>query len=369
MKIFFCDNRLGGLLGFRRDIIRHFVSDGHEVTIIAPAPLTDWDKVGMDVEGCNIINIQMSAHGNSVIDDAKLFISYLRIYWKSRPDIVFNYTIKPNIYSSIAAKLCGAKVICMMAGLGYVFFGHSITHKLGRALYKLGLRFADKVFLLNQMNYDLVTSKNFIPVSKAVLLRGGEGLNLSEYAYREMTFTKPCTFLMISRVMYDKGYSEFVGAAEIIKRQYPEVSFELLGPLDSSPTMVPEDVIRKDEANGIIKYLGVSNDVPGFIGRDNVVIVLPSNYGEGLNRSLMEACSIGRAVITTTIPGCKEIVEDGINGYLVPPKNIQALAEAMNKYLSLSVEERKQMSLNSRLIAEQRFDVRDVIHTYEVVVS
>ena len=369
MKIVFCDNRLGGLLGFRSDIIKHYIQSGAEVTIIAPIPKTEWDKVGKKIEGCKIIAIEMDGYNKNPINDIKLLIAYYKIYRNLKPDIVFNYTIKPNIYSSIAAKMCGAKVVCMMAGLGYVFFGKNIVQRIGKILYKLGLRCADRVLLLNDMNLHHVIEHDIIPKRKAVLLKGGEGLNLNEYRYIPPTFSEPCRFLMVARVMYDKGYHEFVEAAKVVKRSHPDVIFELLGPIDNGPTMVHEDIIHHDEAEGSIQYLGVTNDIVSVIGRDSVVMILPSTYGEGLNRSLMEGCSIGRPIITTDIPGCRETVVEGKNGYLVEPKSVQSLVYKIELFLDLSNKEKAAMGEYSRKIAEERFDVKDVINEYDKLVK
>lgn len=365
MKMVFCDNRLGGLLGFRRDVIRHYVEEGHEVTLIAPKPQTDWDRVGYNVEGVSVKQINVKPHGVNPCSDMILFFTYLYLFLRIRPDVVFCYTIKPNIYGTIAARICGAKVICMMAGLGCVFFSQDRFAKIALVLYKFGLRFANKVILLNKMNYDYVIENNIVKNKQAVFFEGGEGLNLLEYKYLPMTFSAPCRFLMVSRMMYDKGYAEFVDAAKMIKEKYPECTFELLGPLDTSPTMVPEEQICEDERSGAVRYLGVSNDVLSVIGQDSTVIVLPSNYGEGLNRSLMEGCAIGRPVITTTIDGCKEIVDEGYNGYLVPPCDAVALARAMERFIHLPIEEKKQMSMNSHQRAVDLFDVNKVIEKYD----
>lgn len=369
MKIVFSDNRLGGLLGFRVDVIRHFLQLGHEVILLAPKARSDWDKVGEMVPGCSVKEVPMKPHGMNPIKDFRLFWAYLRIYRKERPDLVFNYTIKPNIYSGIAARCCGARVVDVLAGLGYIFYDGGLMRRIARSIYSFALHRAHKVIVLNRDNRDYVLRKGFVKRDRVVMLPGGEGINLNDYPYCEETFDEPVRFLMIARVLYDKGYREFVQAAQTIHKSHPEVIFELLGPLDTdSPTRVLPEEVEQDVKLGHIKYLGFSNRVPDFVLRDGVVVVLPS-YGEGLNRSLMEACSMGRPIITSDIAGCKEMVVEGQNGYLVPPYDSQSLTSAMHRFLRLPKEEKQRMARRSHQLAVERFDVRLAIDIYEQIVD
>ncbi|MBR4677164.1 MAG: glycosyltransferase [Bacteroidales bacterium] len=177
-------------------------------------------------------------------------------------------------------------------------------------------------------------------------------------------------FLMVARVLYDKGYQEYVDAAAIVKQKYPNVGIELLGATDfSSPMGVPKSVLEKDIADGKITYLGVTNDVPSYLRRENVVVVIVSSYREGLNRALMEACAMGKPIITTDIPGCKETVDEGVNGFLVPVKNASALANAMIKYIELSDNEKEKMKQASHQKAIKQFDVKYVLEQYDKIID
>ena len=371
MRIFFCDNRLGGLLGFRIDVIKHFVEAGHEVCVIVPPARNSWDRVGEQIPGgVHIIEVNMQPSGMNPLRDLRLLLDYLRIYRRERPDVVFNYTIKPNIYSSIAAKMCGSRIFCMLAGLGYMFDGSGFRKRVGLKLYKYGLSKAEKIMVLNQMNYDKMLEYKMTDADKLLLLKGGEGVNLQKYAYKPADYSKGTTFLMVSRILYDKGYSEYLDAARIIKRKYPDVHFELLGPLDyDSPMGVPKDVFERDQKEGIVKYLGVVPAVNDIVSKENVVMVVPSKYGEGLNRSLMEACAIGRPIITTDIHGCRETVEDGVNGYLVTKGDVQSLVSAMEHFIELSEQEKRTMARRSHEIAVDRFDIKKVIKIYDELLA
>lgn len=371
MKILFCDNRLGGLLGFRIDIIKHFVDEGHEVCLVVPPAKTDWDKVGTQITaGVHIIEVNMQPSGVNPLQDILLLLQYIRIFKKERPDIVFNYTIKPNIYSSIAARLVGCRVICMLAGLGYMFEGRGFLKTIGLKLYKYGLNKADKVFVLNQMNYDKIISSKMVGADKLILLKGGEGVNLKDYAFQPADYSEGISFMMVSRVLYDKGYKEFVEAAREVKGKFPHVNFEILGPLAyDSPMGVPPEVFERDKNEGVFHYLGVTPNVYSFVSRKNTVVVLPSKYGEGLNRSLMEACAIGRPIITTDIPGCRETVENGINGYLIPSNNTKKLVEAIKQFIDLPLNKKREMAEHCHRIAKERFDIKNVLAIYDQLLS
>lgn len=363
-KIIFTDNSLRNLFNFRGDIINHFVEDGYEVVIVAPK---DIDKEIS--ESLKYYPIELNSSGFNPFKDIFYFIRLMRIYRKERPKAIFHYTIKPNIYGSWASKILGLKNVVMVTGLGYVFAGTGIRRKIGRFLYKSGLRRADRVLLLNKTNYDKLLGEGYIAERQSTLFSGGEGINLSKFnRMNEYDFTKT-RFLLIARVLYDKGYSEFVDAAAIVKKTFPETTFEILGATaENSPMGVPKNVLEKDISNGLIIYHGESNNVLEWLNGNGIVTVLPSHH-EGMSRSLMEACAAGVPIITTNIPGCKELVDDGLNGYLVEPKNSESLAEAMIKFIELPEAEKVRMGKKGRQKAEMQFDVKNVIREYEKILE
>lgn len=364
MKILFCDNSLRDLLNFRGEVLRHYAEQGAEILLVAP-PTCPFESESRQIR---YIPVSVERSGMNPFSDLAYFGQLLRIYRREKPDIIFHYTIKPNIYGTLAAKIAGCKRVAMVAGLGYMFTGNGIGKRLGRLLYKIGLRNANRVLVLNRSNLDQLVTQKFILPERAVLLSGGEGVDLSRFPYVENRF-ETVRFLMVARVLYDKGYSEYVEAASRVKRQYPDIEFGLLGPLDeTSPMAVPRSVVEKDVDEGKITYFGVTNDVPSYLSRDGVVVVV-SSYHEGMNRSLIEACAMARPCITTDIPGCRETVDDGINGYLVPQKNAQALADVILRFIALPQSEKQAMSKASRRIAEERFDVKTVIEIYNTIIK
>lgn len=368
MKIAFCNNNIGGFYDFRKDVVEHFFNKGYEVILLFPRSKDNTTKRRDLSKHCRCIPVTMEPNGYNFFIDFRTFFQILRIYRNEKPDIVFNYTVKPNIYSSLAAKCLGIPVISMMAGLGYIFDGESFKKKLARWFYKIGLNASSRVIVLNQDNYNFLAAR-FIDRNKLILFEGGEGVNMQMYPYNENKFDE-IHFLMIARIMYDKGYRQFVDAAKIVKQRFPNVYFELLGGLSpDSPTGVPVDVVQRDVADGYIDYLGESLDVPSIVLRDGVVVVVASYYMEGMNRALMEACSMGRPIITTNMPGCKELVDDGKTGFCVEPRDSQALADACIAFISLKQNEKEAMSLASFRKCKMSFDVKYVLQKYDKIVE
>ena len=369
MKILFCDNSLWGLVNFRGYIINHFLGQGHEVVLVAPEKEDEQMQAEVP-QGVRYIAVDMGRTASNPFTDLRYFHTLYRIYKSERPDFVFHYTIKPNIYGSVAAKRLGIKCCAMIAGLGYAFMSESLAARIARSMYRWGLRHTNHLIALNQSNYDFIISQQYCTPEKTILLKGGEGVSLSDFEFHDNSTEGATTFLFIGRLLEEKGYHEFVEAAKIVLDNHKDVKFELIGALDPSyPNSVSCETVKADEKAGIIHYLGFTNDMKSLYARHGLVVVLPSYYSEGMNRSLMEACATGKPIITTDIPGCREAVVEGVNGFIVPPKDPKALAQAIERYLKLGPGERRHMSLASRRHAEQHYDVRRVIEVYDQVVS
>lgn len=363
-KILFCDNVLWGLVNFRGSVIRHFVQQGDEVVLVAPQDDESIMKVDIP-EDVRYIPVRLNRCSRNPFTDLIYCAHLYRIYRKEHPDYIFHYTIKPNVYGSIAARLAGINCTGMVAGLGYGLLGDGMLSRLLAVMYRYAFKYASSIFVLNKFNYQYLLDHKFCTSAQLRLFKGGEGVNLSAYPYVREESGSPVVFLMVGRVLYDKGYREYVQAAKIVKQQYPDVRCQLLGMLDETyPAHVDEEELKRDVEEGTIEYLASTNDVMQYLGRSGVVVVLPS-YFEGLSRSLMEACAVGRPIIATDIPGCRETVDEGKNGFLVKVKDSSSLAEGMLRYLSLSDAEKQAFSRHSRKKAEETFDVRQVIKEYE----
>lgn len=367
MKILFCDNTLWGLVNFRGAVIAHFRDKGHEIVLVAPEKEDSQMQTNIP-QGVKYIPIQMGRTSTSPWNDFKLIIHLLQVYKKERPDYIFHYTIKPNIYGSIAAKLCGIPSTAMVAGLGFAFSNQSIASRLAKILYKIGLHCTNRLFVLNEDNRQTILKLKLCQPEKIILLSGGEGIDCSLF-HPLNNLSKTVTFLFIGRVQREKGYEEFVAAADIVKKQGVNAHFCILGSLDPShPSSIPEAQLKADIQKGTIIYKGFVSNMVSVYTQPGLVITLPS-YHEGMNRALMEACASGKPIITTNIAGCRELVDEGKNGFLVPVKDAQRLADAMLRYLSLNEEEQLAFSRHSRKIAEKKFNVEQVIQMYEDILN
>lgn len=362
MKILFCDNSLRELLNFRKVVIDTYVAWGCEVVLVAPKNC-DYEPESSRIR---VVPVKMERSGKNPFQDLKYCHTLWVIYRKERPDYIFHYTIKPNIYGTLAAAICRIHSSAMIAGLGYVFNKAGIGNRVARGLYRFALWFSDFVLVLNDYNYRFLQDNRVVASQKLILLKGGEGVDLSHFRPRETTErSDKIRFLMISRLLYDKGYQEYVDAAKAIRRIYPECEFQLLGSIDPDyPNHVPGQKVLKDQEEGHIQYLEYHPDVQPYI-RQVDCIVLPSFYNEGLSRVLMEGLAMGKPIITTDIPGCRETVTEGKNGYLIRPRDTESLIEAVKKFLSLSYTDREAMGRYGRRMAEEVFDIQEVVKIYK----
>lgn len=369
MKLIFVDNGLLMLTNFRLDVAKYYREAGHEVILCYPKCTETEELLKRVPDNIKIAPVKCNPSKISPLEDIIYFNELRKLYKKEKPNLVFHYTIKPNIYGTMAAKSLGIKCVDMLAGLGYIFSGNGIKNIIGKSLYKFSLLRADRVITLNRSDYDFILSNGYATNEKLILFEGGEGVNLNSFPYAKNQFSET-RFLMVARILYDKGYQEYVDAAEYVKSKYPETKIELLGPLDEkSPMGVPREVVENDEKSGKIIYLGTTNDVPSHLRQDGVVVVVVSSYKEGLNRSLMEACAMARPIITTNIAGCQETVDDGVNGFLVPPKDSKALAEAMIKFIELPREQKEKMADASYTKALENFNLESVLKKYDNIIA
>lgn len=357
MKILFSDNAIWGLLNFRLGIINHFLSCGYDVVLVAPCD--ELSRVEQIPRGAKYIPITMDRTSTNPYKDMGYLYRLFKIYSAERPDYIFHYTIKPNIYGSFIANILHIRSCAVITGLGYVFSKNSIANKIAREMYRLALKYPEKIIVLNRENAEILTGRGFISHDRMILLPGGEGVNLSKYNALPYPHNNRIQFLMIGRLLYEKGYSEYVAVAQQL---CDRADFYIMGALDTNPTGVPEQVVRRDVEKGYIRYIPFSPDVISYINKADC-IVLPS-YHEGLSRVLMEALAIGRPIICSDIPGCRETVKNNINGLLCKPHSVNSLKEACEKFLLLSYEERSLMGMEGRKLAESVFDEKQVINQF-----
>lgn len=344
--------------GIRGELIGAFIEKGHEVVAFGGEPEDEWEAVFAE-RGHRYRQFFVNRAGTSPIQDIRTILSLKKLYQEERPDLVFTYHAKGNIYGSIAARLAGIdRVYSLVAGLGSIFRDNPEKPSLIRSVmaveYKFALRYVNSVFFQNNDDRSCFVDLGIVDERKTTIVNGS-GVDLSRFP-----FTLPGPqhrFLFVGRLIKDKGISEFIEAAELVKRSHPEVAFDVVGDIDENPTSLTLDEVSEIGARGAVSFHGHQADVEPFY-QDCSVFVLPS-YHEGTPRSALEALSTGRPVILTDAPGCREVVRDGENGFMVPVRDSAALAEAMFRFIDNPLLV-KTMGEKSRAIAEAKYDVRKV---------
>lgn len=366
MKIVIIGTIASSLYTFRKELILSLIDKGYTVHAFT----SDSDKAELAKIaqlGAIPTYYELSRGGLNPYQDLSNTISLYKKIKEIQPDIVFSYFIKPVIYGTLAAKLANVpKKIAMIEGLGFAFTeqpeGYSkkarIVQRVQVLLFKLALPLADKVIFLNPDDpKDLLIKNKIKNVNFDVL--GGIGLNLKDYEFSPVTLKKPIRFIFIARLLKEKGIFEFIDAAKIVNKQYPQAIFTVLGSIDKhSLGAMKQQQLDELIASNIIEYPGHVNNVSEWIAKSHI-FVLPSFYREGVPRSTQEAMAVGRAVITTDVPGCRETVINGKNGFIVPKWNPQALAEKMIYFIE-NPEQIKIMGEVSYQIAQDKFDALKV---------
>lgn len=354
------------LYNFRKNTIISLLKEGYKVVAIAPK---DDYSIKLVKIGAEFFHITIDQGGTNPIKDLYTLIDFLKIYLKLRPDIVLNFTPKNNIYSTLAGFFVGAISINNIAGLGMVFINENLTSKLARLLYRISQPRAHTIFFQNEQDRALFVKNRLAPLGITDRIPGS-GVDLSRFVISESDDDGCVRFLLIARMLYDKGIGHYVEAARELKSRYGDnVEFCLLGFLDvNNPSAVTKDEMDSWVKEGIVNYLGVSDNVESEIAKADC-IVLPSFYREGVPKSLLEACAMGKPIVTTDNVGCRETVDDGINGYLCESRSTRDLVDKMDKMVNLSYSHRLEMGLNSREKVEREFDENIVINKYLNVVK
>lgn len=360
MKVAIVINTSWNIYNFREGLVKHFLQRGDEVIALAP-----YDSYSDEIKkwGVKYIETPIDQTGSNPIKDFQYFNNLRKIFKVEKPDVALCYTIKSNIYSTLAGKLVGVPTICNVSGLGTVFLVEGLTGKIAMMLYSIAFRFSKKIFFQNVDDKDLFLSEITSVDESNTGLLPGSGVNLKKFSFINMKENGITKFLMVSRVIEEKGVRDFYEAAKLVIEAGYKAEFLLIGGHDeeharSIPTKELDEWIK----SGIIKYEPHDPNVSRRM-EESDVIVLPS-YREGTPRTLLEGASIGRALLATDVPGCKEVISDGVNGFLFKVKNPESLAGKIKLYLALSREERVRMSRASRKLVEELFDEKIVIERY-----
>jgi glycosyltransferase involved in cell wall biosynthesis len=332
--------------------------------VVSAAP-NDISSSELERLGCNFLEIKLSPQSLNPLKDLWLMAQLMLLMRKTQAQKCLFFTAKPNIFGSLCASLLGIEFVNNISGLGSVFIENGLLSKLMCFLYKVALKKSTCVFFQNPDDRDVFLMKNIVRVEQTQLLPGS-GVDLNRYRPALITnHSKPAElkFILIARMIRDKGVYVYIEAAKSVHTQYPHVQFNLLGFLGvENPTAVSHEQMNEWNKLSFIHYLGDAKDVREFISQSDCV-VLPS-YREGTPKALLEAAAMAKPIITTNVPGCKEVVDDSVNGYLAEVKNATDLARQMCKMIELTEIEREEMGRRGRIKMERQFNEEIVFNAY-----
>ena len=351
--ILIASNVTGGLYEFRQELLETLTKDNKVIVLGSRTAHVD-DLLAL---GCEVIETQLERHGTNPLKELRLVSKYKKILKEKNPDIVLTYTIKPNVYVGMACASLKIPYIANVTGVGPAIENGGLLKFITIRLYRHGLRKAKKVFFQNKSDMDLMERERVVKVPHELI--PGSGVNLDRYSVLDYPEGDEIHFVFIARIVKEKGIEQYLDMVHAIRAKYPNTVFHICG--HCSPSY--EERIKKEAEEGNIIYHGRIPDVT-VVHKISSCTVLPSFYPEGMNNVLLESCSLGRPIITTDRPGCGEIVDDGVNGFVVKQRDSQDLIEKVEKFLSLTREERKDMGLAGRAKVEKEFSRQIVVKKY-----
>lgn len=361
MKIIFSSNIAWSIYNFRLKLLKSLQDDGHEIFTVA---FKDEYAEKLKKEGFHFTGIRLNNNGKNPFEDLKNIYSYYKIYKEIGPDVICHNAIKPNIYGTIAAGMLNIPVINNISGLGTLFIKKSFSTQIAKLLYRFSQRNASKIFFQNKDDLNLFLENKLIDESKAQVIPGS-GVDTSRFipnAAKEEGLD--FTFLFIGRLLYDKGIREYVETVKLLKSKYPKTKFNILGPLyENNATAISKETLTDWINSEEIIYLGQTDRVEEVM-KEVDCVVLPS-YREGMSKVLIEASSTGLPIVTTNVPGCRDVVIDNETGFLCEVKNSVDLADKMEKMLLLPREKRIKMGYKARERAIDVFDEKIIIGHYK----
>jgi glycosyltransferase involved in cell wall biosynthesis len=362
MHILMTVNAAWNIWNFRRPLVEALQADGHRITVLAPP-----DDAVQDLErlGCRVRSLEMSVKGLNPLQDVRLQRRFARVFREERPDAVLSYTIKNNVFGARAAKSVGVPFLPNVTGLGTAFLSGKLLQTVTEQLYRRSFAGLPVVFFQNEDDRDLFLDRRLVKADQVRLLPGS-GIDLARFAAAPMPDPDaPPVFLMITRLLRDKGVMEFVEAARQVKVRHPKARFQLLGAVGSeNRSAIDCSTLNGWVAEGVVEYLGTTPDVRPAITAASCV-VLPS-YREGAPRTLIEAAAMARPVIATDVPGCRAVVDGGVSGFLCTVRSADSLSDAVERFLALSPDAQCAMGAAGRAKMEREYDQALVIDAYRM---
>lgn len=342
------------IYNLRREIIQRLLADGHRVTLLTQARSF---REELEATGAEVINVDTPRRGTSIIGDLKLLGTYWRLLRRLRPDAVLTNNIKPNAYGGMVCRMLGIRYLPNITGLGTAVETPGRMQALTTRLYKWGVAGADCIFFQNEENVQFFRDRGMMPKKARLCMLPGSGVNLQQHQAEEYPPEGAVHFLYVARAMKEKGIDLYLNAARAIHEKYADTVFHICGMCDDERYM---QILRDAQAEGYILYHGEQKDmVPYF--RQTHCLVHPSYYPEGMSNVLLEAAASARPIIATDRSGCRETVDDGVSGYIVPVKDEAALIGALDRFMQLDWAARRAMGLAGRAKVEREFDRRTVV--------
>ncbi|MCE8519206.1 glycosyltransferase family 4 protein [Ruegeria pomeroyi] len=359
MHVLMTVNAAWNIWNFRKPVVQALLARGHRVTVLAPPD----DFVGpLEKLGCAVVPLEMNAKGLNPVDEFRLLRRFKRLFETAQPDVILSYTIKNNVFGALAAKSLAIPFLPNVSGLGTGFLSGGALQFIVEQLYRRAFRTLPVVFFQNEDDRGLFTARGLVTPRQARLLPGS-GIDLEQFGAAELPRDAAPVFLLIARLLRDKGVVEFVEAARRIRAERPGIRFQLLGAAGSANrTAISEDTVQGWVDEGVVEYLGTTSDVRPVIAASSCV-VLPS-YREGAPRTLIEAAAMARPLIATDVPGCRAVVDHDRTGFLCKVRDAESLADAMRRFLDLTAAEQAGMGRNGRAKMEREFDQALVVQTY-----
>lgn len=349
------------IYNFRYNLMKKLEENGYTIICMAGKDGSIEEIMNNDWK---FIDSNLDRRGTNIFNDLKLFFFYLKIFRKEKPKYILNFTIKPNIYGTLAAKLVGIPVINNVTGLGDIFDKDNLTSKIVKLLYKISFKYPKKVFFQNDDDLKVFLDNKLI--NKKICGRlPGSGVDIEKFVPQKIEKKDDkIRFLFLGRISNKKGVKIVNEVSKILTPKYPNIEFQLLGKVYTDEEgHISKEELGNWEKESNIRYLGTSKDVRNEIKQADCII-FPSFYREGVPRSLIEAAAMEKPILTTNNVGCRDIVEDGYNGYLAKPNDVESMAKIVEKFLTLTNEERSKLGKNGRKKVIEEFDEKIVINKY-----